>query len=156
VDPTQVLVFLGIEIDSTLMQLSLPIDKLNGLKHELDTFMERTRASKQQLQSLAGKLNWAASVVYGGRVFLRRIINAFCKLQHKSHKIRLSRDIRQDISWWHEFLDTFNGKSLLLHKNPITSVYTDACTAGAGGLWGNDWFYCSWESDFPLGRALPY
>lgn len=148
-DPTQQIVFLGIEICSTKMQLSLPQGKLDELRSELEAFMQRKRASKQQLQSLAGKLNWAASVVYGGRVFLRHIINAFCKLQHKTHKIRLSHETHQDIAWWHRFLETFNGKSLLLHKNPITPVYTDACTSGAGGLWEGDWFHCCWDTDLP-------
>ena len=76
VDPTQHLTFLGIDINSVSMQLSLPENKLLELRRELASFMGRQRASKQQLQSLAGKLNWAASVVYGGRAFLRRIINA--------------------------------------------------------------------------------
>lgn len=44
-------------------------------------------------------------------------------------------------------METFNGKSLLLHKNSITPVYTDACISGAGGLWEGDWFHCCWEID---------
>jgi hypothetical protein len=120
VNPTQQITFLGIEICSVQMQLRLPQGKLAELSTELSSFMSRSRASKRQLQSLAGKLNWAASVVYGGRVFLRRIIDAFCKLKHKMHKIRLSLDIQEDIAWWHRFMATFNGKSLLLHKDPIT------------------------------------
>lgn len=154
VDPTQHLTFLGIDINSVSMQLSLPENKLLELRRELASFMGRQRASKQQLQSLAGKLNWAASVVYGGRAFLRRIINAICILKHKSHKIRLSHTVKQDIAWWYRFLETFNGKSLLLDSIPITSVYTDACTSGAGGVWNQDWFYCNWERDFPSASHL--
>lgn len=116
------------------MQLSLPQGKLDELRSELEALMQRKRASKQQLQFLAGKLNWAASVVYSGRVFLPHIIYAFCKLQHKTQKICVSHETYQDIAWWHRFLETFNGKSLLLHKNPITPVYTDACTSGAGAF----------------------
>lgn len=43
----------------------------------------------------------------------------------------------------------FNGKSLLLDKVPVTAVYTDACSAGAGGHWGHSWFYLNWEVDCP-------
>ncbi|CAC5394900.1 unnamed protein product [Mytilus coruscus] len=80
VGPCQKITFLGIEIDSTLMELRLPNDKLSKLKQDLAEFLQRQRASKKQLQSLAGKLNWASAVVHGGRVFLRRIITAFSRL----------------------------------------------------------------------------
>lgn len=93
-------------------------------------------------------------MVYSGRVFLPHIIYAFCKLQHKTHKICVSHETHQDIAWWHRFLETFNGKSLLLHKNPITPVYTDACTSGAGGLWDGDWFHCCWDIDLTVLRLV--
>ena len=73
VDPTTKLTFLGIEIDSVEMCLRLPEEKLIQIRQELANFQHRKRASKKQLQSLAGKLNFCASVVYGGRVYSRRI-----------------------------------------------------------------------------------
>ncbi|XP_069136902.1 uncharacterized protein [Argopecten irradians] len=149
VDPTHKLTFLGIEIDSLGMHLRLPDEKLHALKYELDNFSSRCRASKKQLQSLIGKLNWASSVVYGGRVFLRRLINAMSSLKKDSHKLRFNAEVLRDLAWWHTFLQTFNGKSLLLEKRAVTSIYTDACDEGAGGHWGNDWFYTNWSADIP-------
>ncbi|VDI71189.1 Hypothetical predicted protein [Mytilus galloprovincialis] len=93
VDPCQKLVFLGVEIDSTTLELRLPIKKLDELRRELASFQQRKHVSKKQLQSLAGKLNWASSVVHGGRVFLRRIIDSIMQLKHDRHKMRLSGDI---------------------------------------------------------------
>lgn len=58
VDPTTKLTFLGIEIDSIAMCLRLPEEKLLQVRHELSLFQARKRASKKQLQSLAGKLNF--------------------------------------------------------------------------------------------------
>ncbi|PJE78159.1 hypothetical protein CI610_02909 [invertebrate metagenome] len=149
IGPTQKLTFLGIEIDSATMSTRLPDAKLLALREELASFSSKLRASKKQLQSLAGKLNWAASVIYGGRCFLRRILNAICTLKHKAHKIRLVGEIRQDIDWWLQFMSTFNGKSFLLDKRPITDIHTDACVDGGGGCLGNDWFYANWQQDFP-------
>ncbi|CAC5402088.1 unnamed protein product [Mytilus coruscus] len=68
-DPCQKLVFLGVEIDSTSLELRLPLTKLEQLRAELADFKQRKHVSKKQLQSLAGKLNWASSVVHGGRVY---------------------------------------------------------------------------------------
>ncbi|CAC5382964.1 unnamed protein product [Mytilus coruscus] len=85
VDPTTKLTFLGIEIDSIAMELRLPGEKLSLLKHELAEFRNIKRASKKQLQSITGKLNWASAVVHGGRVYLRRIIDAITPLKHDWH-----------------------------------------------------------------------
>ena len=149
-DPTTRIVFLGIEIDSVSMCLRLPDDKLHQVREELMRFQSRKRASKKQLQSLAGKLNFCAGVIFGGRVFLRRIIDSINSLKADNHKMKLTESIRADISWWQSFMSTFNGKSMLLDKKPIQSVFTDSCTAAAGGIYDGDWFYVNWALDWPL------
>jgi hypothetical protein len=153
VDPTNVITFLGIEIDSSAMELRLPSDKLAAIKQELSEFQSRHRASKKQLQRLAGRLNWAASVVYGGRVFLRNIIDAIRKLKHDHHKIRLSHAISSDLDWWLAFMPHFNGKAVILRDHPALAVYTDACTEGGGAHWGQNWLYQNWAIDWP--EVLP-
>ena len=149
VDPTQKITFLGVELDSVQMSMRLPHDKLCILRQELQGFLGRKRATKRQLQSLAGRLSWAAAVVKGGRVFLRRIFNKISMLRHSCHRTLVTVDVRQDIVWWFQFIQSFNGKSLLLHKTPIECVYTDACDKGAGGSFGADWFYYNWSQDWP-------
>jgi hypothetical protein len=66
VDPTRRIIFLGVEIDTETMSKRLPVNTLLALRAELQVFAKRKRASKRQLESLAGKLSWAAKVVYGG------------------------------------------------------------------------------------------
>ena len=147
VDPCQSLVFLGVEISSVDMQVKLPADKLQALKHELLSFAGRKRATKRQLQSLVGKLSWSSAVIRGGRVFLRRMINAIAVLKRPSHKTRIDDEIRADLHWWIHCMHGFNGKALLLETPTYSAVYTDSCSAGAGTFWGNDWFYCCWNLD---------
>ena len=127
VDPTTTITFLGIEIDSVAISLRLPEDKIIQIREELSRFQGRKSALKRQLQSLAGKLNFCASVVYGGIVFLRRIIDTINRLKADDHEMRLSGSIRADISYWQSFMETFNRKSLRLDHQPITSVFTDSC-----------------------------
>ena len=57
VDPTQKLVFLGVQIDALAGILSLKAEKLSELVDLLENFKERKRASRNQLESLAGKLS---------------------------------------------------------------------------------------------------
>jgi len=149
VDPVQCITFMGIETDSVSMCKRLPQEQLARLREELQAFTKRNRASKKQLQSLAGKFNWAAGVVYGGRVFLRRILNAIRPLIAASHKCvrAVFPAVRIDIhwQWWERFMDSFNGSSLSVDTVPCTFVYTDACDIAAGGYseCDKDWVYCN-------------
>ena len=145
VDPSTKIIFLCIETYSDAMCLRLPDEKLIQVCKELSLFLNRKRASKKQLQSLAGKLNFCAGVIYGGRVFSRRIIDTINLLKEGSHKIILSNSIKADILWWHNFIASFNGRSMLLDKQPFTSVFTDSCSHGAGAIFDGDWFYCNWQ-----------
>jgi len=149
IDPTRCLTFLGIEIDTASMIKRLPADKLLALKVDLEVFAKRKRASKRQLQSLAGKLHWAAGVVYGGRVFVRRILDAICTLRAANHKCVLTLEMRRDIQWWKDFMRSFNGMTLIIDRGPEVIVFTDACDVGAGGYCEGDYFYCNWAVDWP-------
>ena len=89
VHPTQRLVFLGILLDTVECAMSLPAEKLKTLHEFLLEFSVRRRASKRQLQVLTGKLNLACRVVYGGRTFLRWVIDQICLLKSPNAKFRL-------------------------------------------------------------------
>ncbi len=81
VAPTRCLTFLGLQLDTNKGEVSLPQDKFRDIKDLISTFLQRERATKRQLQSLAGKLNFAARVVRGGRTFLRRILDCIASLR---------------------------------------------------------------------------
>ena len=133
VDPTTCITFLGIELDSVAMALRLPAEKLLALREELQGSLGRNRFTKRQLQSLAGRLSWAASVVKGRRVFLRHIINTISSLRHNGHRVRITPEVCKDLLWWSNFISSFNGRSTLLDRLPIECVFSDACNEGAGG-----------------------
>ena len=75
-------------------------------------------------------------------------------LRHGSHRAQLSAEVRQDISWWFQFIRTFNGRSSLLDSRPIECVFTDASNEGAGGSFQGDWFYFNWALDWPEARTF--
>ncbi len=78
--PSQRLVFLGITLDTTSMTVELPENKLSELSQLLTQTLVKKKISKKELQSLAGKLNYATQCIYGGRFFLRRIFDAIARL----------------------------------------------------------------------------
>lgn len=63
VGPSPVLTFLGIEIDSVAWELRLPKEKLHNLQGLITQWLDKRKASKQELQSIIGHLAQAASVV---------------------------------------------------------------------------------------------
>jgi hypothetical protein len=64
--PTTTLTFLDLELDSELMEIRLPLDKLGKLKDQLNHFKFKKKATLRELQSLIGLLNFACSVVPPG------------------------------------------------------------------------------------------
>ena len=78
--PKQKLTFLGLELNCISRTISLPNDKVRELFDYLKHFMRKPKVTKKELQSLAGKLNWATQCVYGGRFHLRRILDRISKL----------------------------------------------------------------------------
>jgi hypothetical protein len=150
--PVQRLTFLGVQIDTKRSTVSLDQQKLSQLQQELWVFSKRTRASKQQLQSLAGKLNWASNVIRGGRFFLRRIINSMSSLKQQRHKTQLGSDFYADLSWWLTFLETFNGTAY--YTCDTQHVHVDACNAAAGSFWLGQWEYIVFHCDMPKASRL--
>lgn len=149
VPPCQSLTFLGVQIDTVKLTLSLPAKKLDSLKVLLASFQIKRRATKRQLQQLAGKLNWACKVVFGGRTFLRRILDLMNTLPKQSSKCCLTSEFYSDIEWWVQFLDVFNGHRSFLDTRPVTDIHTDACSIALGAAFRGDWFYSNLLADHP-------
>lgn len=151
--PTQCLTFLGIEINTEGMTVALPSDKLQELQQTLVQFSKRKRANCKQLQSLAGKLNWACQVIKGGRIFLRRILDTIAPLKQATHKVLLSADFKLDLQWWLKFLAIFNGTMPIRDQKPIIDVEVDACNFAAGIYFRGDWQFSPFQFDYPTASS---
>ena len=91
--PTTTLTFVGIELDSVLMEKKrLPFDKVVKTRGLLETFKHRRKVSLVKLKSLIGLLNFACSVVSPGRTFLRRLIDLTIGLKIQTHRKRLNSE----------------------------------------------------------------
>ena len=151
VGPCQRLTFLGIEIDTVRRQLTLPERKLCELRLLLSETTAKRSITKRDLQSLVGKLNFAARVVFGGRTFLRRMIDTVNHMQRPHHHVRINAPLRADLEWWKEFLGVFNGNTFFVDSEPVPTeeFSTDACPIGGGGFFQGDWFYVNWATNYP-------
>ena len=140
VGPAQQQTFVGVLIDSVAMQVRLGGERLAEVKLTLQSFAQRRTARLREVQSLAGLLNWVCKVVYGGRTFLRRILDTMSGGQQPAHHLKLGSAFRSDIRWWLDNLATFNGQAVILPacSTAVHEFQTDAEGSGAVGafLWG--------------------
>ena len=141
--PSKKIVFLGIQIDAELMIISLPEDKLSEILSMLECWSRRKKCTKRELLSLIGSLSFATKIIKCGRLFLRRLIDLSTTVYRNDHRISLNAEAQADISWWQEFLPSWNGKEKI-HPPPITNfdieLATDASGLGIGASFGNKWF----------------
>ena len=148
--PSTTLTLLGLLLDSTRQEISLPPAKLSDILQELDLWSTRRSTTKRELLSLIGKLAFAARDVPAGRLFLRRLISLSTCASHLHHHIRLNAEARADIAWWQAFLPTWNGTAKFI--SPLAKVaadielYTDASgTLGCGAYYRGAWFHYAWQ-----------
>lgn len=143
--------YLGITFNSNRMEITLPEDKLCKLRKELDYFQNKSRATKKQIQKLAGYLAHCAKVVKGGQLFSRRIISLLKGLKDRK-RIHLPSSIKRDLSWWRAFMEVFNGSATIIRYNYGIgpTIWTDACLTGYGVYSGDDWQAGLFNSDKPL------
>ena len=145
VPPSTSLVFLGININTTRCELALPPEKLTQIRDNVGSYLAKRRASKGQLQSLAGKLEFAAKVVCKGGTFLSRIIECITRLRLPHHRTRIEGAVKADIM----YLQRFNEVSTFIEPQPFAPILTDACAAVGGTFLNGDFMYRRWDSDVP-------
>lgn len=150
--PTTSLPYLGIQINTISMEVSVPEDKLKAILEMLPKWCGRRTATKQQLLSLIGKLHHISLVVTPGRLFLRRLITLSTSVKNLHHHINMNKEAQRDIHWWCEWLPTWNSSSFIPETRAILSsdicLFTDASGKGLGAVYGDQWIQAQWHGEF--------
>ena len=145
--PSTVMNFLGIEFDTVAETLTIPPQKLTEIKELLVNWSGKTKATKKEVQSLVGSLNFLAACIRPGRIFMSRLLNLLRKMPDKG-TVPLDSEFLLDIKWWRLFAPSYNGVSLMPVKDWSESdsvISCDACLQGAGGCQNGEFFH----TDFP-------
>lgn len=149
--PTTCLTIYGIEVDSHLMLCRLPQDKIEKISLALSETYKRKRITLRELQSLIGLLNFACLVVCPGRTFLRRLIDLTMGVVNPRHYIKLTKEARADLNAWKLFIESFNGCSMFLPDDWVSSdhlsLYSDASgSIGFASVFGTLYFAEKWPA----------
>ena len=156
---TTQLVFLGLLIDTLMRMICIPIDKIEKAKVLIEKYLNRKskKIKLLEIQQIAGFLNFLCKAVVPGRPFVRRLY-FFCKsLKLPHHHTRITRDFRQDLEMWQNFLNHPSiycrpfadfDKSVTAHQ---VNFFTDASRnfqLGAGGICDDEWFALKWDKNY--------
>ena len=147
--PSTTITFLGIELDTESMQIRLPQEKLERLMATINHWLGWKACKKRELQSVAGLLQHASTVIRPGRCFVHRVYKAIALAADPEHWIHLNVDFRSDIMWWHVFAQEWNGSSMLWNYSqvhPDIRVYSDAAGNWGCGAWSMScWLQVGWS-----------
>lgn len=143
--PTTQLEFLGYILDTDLMQIRLPADKLTRYTAELQHWIHKRHATRKELQSLVGILVHASRVIPHSRSFYQRLLSTL-KKANAEHQLNSARNLIEidqyalrDIRWWARFLWEWNGVGIIppnvADYDPADrhELFTDASSIGMGG-----------------------
>lgn len=80
--PARVVKLVGVVVNSARFTVSLPEDKLAVLLGDVAAALRGRSVSRKELQQLVGRMQWASRVVFGGRVFIRSLLDGLSTVQH--------------------------------------------------------------------------
>ena len=143
--PSTKMVFLGIELDTVAQTLEITSDRMSEIREILLEWEHKTVASKKEVQSLIGKLQFAGTCVRPGRIFISRMLNFLREMPDRG-KIKVPLDFLKDARWWRIYIARYNGISMMPLANwsaPDCVFSCDACLSGCGGWSGQEYFHAS-------------
>jgi len=116
--PSQVITFLGIQINSINQTLSICHSRIQSYAYSLTSILQAAHVSTHDLESMVGKLQWLTSVFTPGRPYLSEFY-ATVHNQPRHRHVRISDQLREDMIWWQ---DQF--QLLLSSSQPLSHVWS--------------------------------
>lgn len=146
--PSQCLTFLGITLDTQLILVCLPDDKLLRIRNQVAAWLFHKKATKKDIiLSLVGLLQHATKVVTPGRTFVSRMYRLAARLRELSHFMCLTSAFHSNLKWWHLFVTHWNGLSFVHGSTPDHIIVSDASGSwGCGAVFGSQWMQLRYTS----------
>ena len=131
--PSCYMEWLGFAFDSKDLSVTIPQAKLLEVVELARTWTFKKRASRQDLQVLAGKLMFISQCVLPARMFMFRIL-ASSRSAPPTGSVKVNCELRRDVTWFVDFAASCNGRLLFPPALPPFHIECDACMEGAGGF----------------------
>ena len=145
--PSQQIHFLGFMIDSVLMTMSLPKEKVKNIARSCQAVLKQETVTVRDLSRVLGRMTAASQAVLPAPLCyrnLQRVRNlAYARAQSYEAVVALDTPAKEELRWWNQFMEDWNGKAILAPKPQLT-IESDASLLGwgahcggvsTGGLW---------------------
>ena len=148
--PCQKLIYVGFELCSTTMMVTIPADRLASLRDLLDNWLRRHNCRVRELDSLASTLIWYSQIIPHARTFSQAVLTARSR-NGSPHAFRnINSEMRRDLLWWRDALDTWPGLSLIADDDwqdaLIGHLSTDSTPTMGGAIFGNAFTQVNWPA----------
>jgi hypothetical protein len=141
--PSRRMEFLGIVLDSIAESLYLPEHKMDAMKESLEKTLAMRAPSLKHMRSLLGKFAHLASVLPAARPFTRALIDHVYwresgtgregeAVKSRRGPRRMSGVLREDLKFWAQSLQDWNGSQKWSSRDAPIVVASDASTSGFG------------------------
>ena len=152
---TTLLPFLGLLIGTVKQIVAVPVDKVERAQILITTIIQSKKVTVKTLQKLCGFLNFLCRCIVPGRAFTRRLYSYIAPNMAAHRHINVSRDMKQDLWTWLDFLNTPDVYCRPFFDFSVTLVadkldwYTDASgKISYAGYHRNQWFQSRWPKLF--------
>ena len=137
-------VVLGWLLDTRRLLVSLPPEKSQPWSAQVKLTIASRKISMQDLDTLVGRLNHAATIIPLSRHFLNRLQARLRRPFPKAQSIMLSNEEIADLRLWLLLLaHATSGISMntIIFRHPTFILWSDSCPSGIGGysLAGRAW-----------------
>ena len=133
--PCQSIEFLGFLINSTNLTLQLPGEKLRKIRKTCQDLLEKTEISVRELSKFLGLLTSSIQAIFLAPLHyrhLQRLKNTTMTSEQSYEAIvTLDSAAREEVLWWRDHLQGWNGKALFQHPIDLI-IETDASRKGWG------------------------
>ena len=127
--------WLGFVIDTKTLQLSVPREKLDKVKQEINNTTHRNTCTAKQLARIAGTISSMQPAIGDiVRLFTR---NMYAQIEARASWYRVETPLvgtLDELHFWSKNIEGFNGCSFKPRYSTATMVFTDASDTGYGGF----------------------
>lgn len=129
--PLQRISFLGVQLDSLACTLSCTPERVAELTALLRQLRTTRTIRRRDLESVIGKLSFAAQVLPGARPFMRHLLDMVHSCKTRSTPVRTTPCFRADVRHWLIHLSRWNGRQQWRAPAPFVFA-SDASLDGFG------------------------
>jgi Reverse transcriptase (RNA-dependent DNA polymerase) len=132
--PAQSITFLGVVLDSVAGTVACPFSRIEELRSIIRSTLESVFIRRRALESLIGKMSFAAHCLPGARAFMRRLLDLLASARGRRVPVRTDARFRADLEYWLDHLDTWNGRAYWRSARPSPIVLASDASLGGFGF----------------------